>query len=105
MASIYSTRLADANIAGAGSGVAYTAPAINTIVVRTITIVAFATTTLAAIYRTASVAYLAAIYPVPAGGMAEVFNGRWVLNPGETLTYQFLVGGGTYSIHGYTLTP
>lgn len=103
MADVYSARLADAYEAAAGSGVAYTAPSGVVVVVRCITLLLFGGTTFGGIYRSASVAYLGAL----AGGAVltvATIDMRHVLNAGESLTWQFQGGGGTWAISGYVLT-
>ena len=102
MASVYSVRLADGNESSAGSGTAYTAPTGVVIVVRCLTVVTFPGTTFGGIYRTASVAYLAGLIGGADLAIATI-NLRHVLNAGETLTWQFQGGGGTWIISGYSL--
>lgn len=102
MASIYSKRLGDGNESAAGSGPAYTTPSGVVTVVRCLTVVLFPGTTFGAVYRTASVAYVAGV----TGGSSLVIatiNCRHVLEAGETLTWQFQGGGGTWIVSGYEL--
>ena len=102
MADLYSARLADGNESVAGSGLAYTAPAGKVVVVRCLSVVLFPGTTFGGIYRTASVAYVGGA--VGSGALVvEAINMRQVLNAGETLTWQFQGGGGTWMISGYVL--
>lgn len=102
MAEIYSRRLGDGNESGAGSGLAYTTPSGVVAVVRCLTVVLFPGTTFGGVYRTDSVAYIGgatatgALYP-------ETINMRHVLEAGETLTWQFQGGGGTWILSGYEL--
>lgn len=104
MAAIYSHRLADANEGAAGSGLAYTAPALTTVVCRSLTVVCFPGTTFGGLYRTASVAYLAGHAATSGGLEIATIDMRQVLNAGETLTWQFQGGGGTWMLSGYLLT-
>ena len=102
MAFIYATRFGDGNESAAGSGVFYTVPTGKVSVIRSVSFVLFPGTTFGGIYRTASVAYVAA---VTASGGLVVYTAdlRSVLNVGETLTWQFQGGGGTWSVSGYEL--
>lgn len=104
MAAIYSHRLADGNEGGAGSGLAYTAPALTTVVMRSLTVVCFPGTTFGGIYRTASVAYVAGHVALSGGLEVAVLDFRHILNAGETVTWQFQGGGGTWMLSGYLLT-
>lgn len=102
MAGVYSVRLGDGNESAAGSGLAYTAPTGFVTVVRCLTVVLFPGTTFGGVYRTASVAYVAGV----TGGSSLVIatiNCRHVLEAGETLTWQFQGGGGTWMVSGYNL--
>lgn len=104
MAAVYSARLGDGNESAAGSGLAYTAPALTTVIVRSLTFVLFPGTTFGGLYRTASVAYIGGVVNPGVGLYLATLDIRQVLNAGETMTWQFQGGGGTWMAGGYLLT-
>lgn len=102
MAGVYSVRFGAGNESAAGSGLAYTAPTGFVTVVRCLSLVTFAGTTFGAVYLTGAVSYLGGL---TGGADLEIatINMRQVLNAGDTLTWQFQGGGGTWMVSGYQL--
>jgi hypothetical protein len=102
VAGVYSVRLGAGNESSAGSGLAYTAPTGFVTVVRCLSVVTFPGTTFGGVYLTGAVSYLAGLI---GGADLEIatINMRQVLNAGDTLTWQFQGGGGTWMVSGYNL--
>jgi len=111
MATVYSRKFAEAPAFTGGPTLLYTVPAGFLAVVRTISIVwgdvvvsgldAWVQT--GALTKLCRQTYAAAISSTTIGG-AAVFDGRWVLNAGDTLSAQTAAGTCDIFVAGYELT-
>lgn len=103
MAAVYSTQFASGVQTGAGSGTLFTVPSGYLVVVRSIQI--FQYTGTAETFQIADGSGVSIATAISPGAPWQLdWDGRAVLNAGETIEFSTGGGGWTYRVSGYLLT-